>query len=137
MPRAARSRYRLRARGSFRLLPWHPPTWPLALSASALFFFNDTATTEIYTLSLHDALPISSPERRLPTSPSPPAIPARLGLVQWPRGRAARSASASLLHTLALQPLRRPSSPLPRAARSWCRLPARGSFPLLPWHPPT
>src|SRR6266702_8780055 len=28
---------------------------------SCLFFFNDTATTEIYTLSLHDALPISSP----------------------------------------------------------------------------
>src|SRR2546422_7107072 len=25
---------------------------------NALFFFNDTATTEIYTLSLHDALPI-------------------------------------------------------------------------------
>src|SRR5260370_25279970 len=30
-----------------------------------LFFFNDTATTEIYTLSLHDALPISRwPPRR-------------------------------------------------------------------------
>src|SRR2546427_8024545 len=28
-----------------------------------LFFFNDTATTEIYTLSLHDALPISVPDR--------------------------------------------------------------------------
>src|SRR2546429_6686601 len=28
------------------------------------FFFNDTATTEIYTLSLHDALPISRAERR-------------------------------------------------------------------------
>src|SRR3712207_8639598 len=27
------------------------------------FFFNDTATTEIYTLSLHDALPISRPRR--------------------------------------------------------------------------
>src|SRR5256885_6970606 len=27
------------------------------------FFFNDTATTEIYTLSLHDALPISRPHR--------------------------------------------------------------------------
>src|SRR3989338_8090542 len=27
-----------------------------------LFFFNDTATTEIYTLSLHDALPISRME---------------------------------------------------------------------------
>src|SRR3712207_9580592 len=31
------------------------------------FFFNDTATTEIYTLSLHDALPISE---TLPTSQS-------------------------------------------------------------------
>src|SRR2546429_7189207 len=29
------------------------------LSLTLLFFFNDTATTEIYTLSLHDALPIS------------------------------------------------------------------------------
>src|SRR2546429_10016275 len=28
---------------------------------SGFFFFNDTATTEIYTLSLHDALPISLP----------------------------------------------------------------------------
>src|SRR2546425_8192554 len=28
--------------------------------AHRFFFFNDTATTEIYTLSLHDALPISS-----------------------------------------------------------------------------
>src|SRR5260370_19087576 len=28
------------------------------------FFFNDTATTEIYTLSLHDALPISAVEWR-------------------------------------------------------------------------
>src|SRR5256885_7255229 len=31
------------------------------LNSSIFFFFNDTATTEIYTLSLHDALPISSP----------------------------------------------------------------------------
>src|SRR2546422_1922635 len=30
------------------------------------FFFNDTATTEIYTLSLHDALPISTPRPPLP-----------------------------------------------------------------------
>src|SRR6266576_4303125 len=29
--------------------------------AEFFFFFNDTATTEIYTLSLHDALPISLP----------------------------------------------------------------------------
>ena len=32
----------------------------------ASFFFNDTATTEIYTLSLHDALPILIPNRRAP-----------------------------------------------------------------------
>src|SRR6267143_6697045 len=30
------------------------------LSTMIFFFFNDTATTEIYTLSLHDALPISA-----------------------------------------------------------------------------
>src|SRR2546425_9265361 len=29
------------------------------------FFFNDTATTEIYTLSLHDALPICAGPRRI------------------------------------------------------------------------
>src|ERR1044072_9766859 len=32
------------------------------------FFFNDTATTEIYTLSLHDALPISTPASRISSS---------------------------------------------------------------------
>src|SRR5260370_36002882 len=36
----------------------------------SFFFFNDTATTEIYTLSLHDALPIS-PSRWM--GPAPPA----------------------------------------------------------------
>src|SRR5258706_15693950 len=34
------------------------------------FFFNDTATTEIYTLSLHDALPISE-QRRAAVEPAP------------------------------------------------------------------
>src|SRR2546430_12362968 len=29
------------------------------IASPTVFFFNDTATTEIYTLSLHDALPIS------------------------------------------------------------------------------
>ena len=33
--------------------------------ASVSFFFNDTATTEIYTLSLHDALPISKIARKV------------------------------------------------------------------------
>ena len=33
------------------------------------FFFNDTATTEIYTLSLHDALPISEPQGMITEPP--------------------------------------------------------------------
>src|SRR5258708_26854188 len=40
---------------------------------SFFFFFNDTATTEIYTLSLHDALPISI-ENRLQDRLSHPGI---------------------------------------------------------------
>src|SRR5438034_9775319 len=38
-------------------------SWFIAcfLISFSFFFFNDTATTEIYTLSLHDALPISDP----------------------------------------------------------------------------
>src|SRR5215207_11363371 len=39
-------------------------------SSVFLFFFNDTATTEIYTLSLHDALPI--PRRRAWRHSAPP-----------------------------------------------------------------
>src|SRR2546430_14666564 len=38
--------------------------WIRWTEISNFFFFNDTATTEIYTLSLHDALPISrEPDR--------------------------------------------------------------------------
>src|SRR5258708_34568965 len=36
---------------------------PLMSRPSFYFFFNDTATTEIYTLSLHDALPICKEAR--------------------------------------------------------------------------
>src|SRR2546429_7760837 len=48
-------------------------TPPLSLF---FFFFNDTATTEIYTLSLHDALPISSCAASLAPRTGP-ALPAR------------------------------------------------------------
>src|SRR2546430_14404017 len=45
-----------------------PVFYPYVISETTLtscfFFFNDTATTEIYTLSLHDALPISSRRSR-------------------------------------------------------------------------
>src|SRR6266705_6580773 len=39
------------------------------------FFFNDTATTEIYTLSLHDALPISPGPLRPRLDPKTPRLP--------------------------------------------------------------
>src|SRR5437016_13812953 len=66
------------------------------------FFFNDTATTEIYTLSLHDALPISSRFTRITdrtrscAARSPCTCP-------WPRpaGRGRRSEE----HTSELQSL--------------------------------
>src|SRR3712207_8181835 len=52
-----------------------------ALDMIIFFFFNDTATTEIYTLSLHDALPISR---------SPPAnISAAASMWRWSPTRAA------------------------------------------------
>src|ERR1035441_11006675 len=37
-----------------------PAVWDSVRLVLYLFFFNDTPTTEIYTLSLHDALPICS-----------------------------------------------------------------------------
>src|SRR3712207_7071764 len=43
------------------------------------FFFNDTATTEIYTLSLHDALPIL--EVRVPTAEAMRALGEAIGRV--------------------------------------------------------
>src|SRR3989449_8657209 len=42
----------------------------LIFTSFFFFFFNDTATTEIYTLSLHDALPIWGPHMSLPPFPS-------------------------------------------------------------------
>src|SRR5437016_13203217 len=41
---------------------------PLYFFCSSFFFFNDTATTEIYTLSLHDALPIWTSSGAFPSS---------------------------------------------------------------------
>src|SRR2546430_12575466 len=52
------------------------------------FFFNDTATTEIYTLSLHDALPIYSMVRdavALGTSPEDALVMASLNPATWHR----------------------------------------------------
>src|SRR5438132_5934102 len=67
----------------------------MPFSTLTFFFFNDTATTEIYTLSLHDALPISSTCGRIPTR----------------RCRGSRSA---------IRKTRRSSSSAPRRCTSGC-----------------
>src|SRR5256886_17684752 len=46
------------------------------------FFFNDTATTEIYTLSLHDALPIYDPQLLIHTSWTPDVPGVTINLYQ-------------------------------------------------------
>src|SRR2546422_5387479 len=65
---------------------------------SHFFFFNDTATTEIYTLSLHDALPILLPARlRVPgREPERQHPPERVVIEQ-------RQAQRSEEHTSELQ----------------------------------
>src|SRR6266542_4741359 len=55
-----------------------------ALSWCYFFFFYDTATTEIYTLSLHDALPISGP---MPSGTAASASTASSGRGWAPRDR--------------------------------------------------
>src|SRR3712207_8504171 len=68
----------------------------------SFFFFNDTATTEIYTLSLHDALPI------------------------WPRGRARRRGDGpQAVLRLVLSVLPRPRS-LPATRHDRARTTALG-----------
>src|ERR1035441_5599696 len=52
------ARFRLEDNAWCDVPPPTPPPHAVVLSF-VFFFFNDTATTEIYTLSLHDALPIS------------------------------------------------------------------------------
>src|SRR3712207_8667436 len=49
------------------------------------FFFNDTATTEIYTLSLHDALPIFSARLFLPNTKNLPLYLPALRLIHHTR----------------------------------------------------
>src|SRR3712207_7142607 len=81
-----------------------------ALIVYFVFFFNDTATTEIYTLSLHDALPIS-PRYGVPSpSPrscrSPPGRRSRCrhrslwagGALSTPRGRDRKSTRLNSSH---------------------------------------
>src|SRR4029077_21298150 len=63
--------------------------WYIYSVSRCFFFFNDTATTEIYTLSLHDALPISR------SGDTSAWVPSGSGSLKW--------ASRSEEHTSELQ----------------------------------
>src|SRR2546430_10663332 len=101
-------------------------------SESVFFFFNDTATTEIYTLSLHDALPISGRARvraRAPRAPGRPVGRSDRARAVLACGRAARSEE----HTSELQSqsnlvcrllLEKKNNRRHRLAHSRCRRPA-------------
>src|SRR5439155_19937077 len=69
---------------------------PTLLSLSLSFFFNDPPTTEIYTLSLHDALPIC---RIMPTSwlSSLSSTPIRVAAISTSVASSAWSAPATIL----------------------------------------
>src|SRR5258705_4328465 len=81
------------------------------LKAYVFFFFNDTATTEIYTLSLHDALPISPQLCADRTRPAAVDVRGQVdGGVRDPTGGVAASGDPELPrseeHTSELQSLR-------------------------------
>src|SRR5256885_12044880 len=73
------------------------------------FFFNDTATTEIYTLSLHDALPILRGRR--------------YGDRDAARGDGAREGTALILQRVRVQPTgaRWPTFQASHSVTSWAR----------------
>src|SRR2546425_5063375 len=84
-------------------------------SLISFFFFNDTATTEIYTLSLHDALPISSTTPRRTSrarscrpemaSPAPTYERSRTSSTRCPSSVRSAARSRSEEHTSELQSL--------------------------------
>src|SRR5258708_35853396 len=76
------------------VLIWRSPLY-------VFFFFNDTATTEIYTLSLHDALPIS--QNPITFSCWRGILPAKLWNNNMPIRRVAGNSLRSEEHTSELQ----------------------------------
>src|SRR2546421_13103161 len=60
----------------------------------SFFFFNDTATTEIYTLSLHDALPISKATKQAPSNTK--VIHLRSSASIWPERKRSEEHTSEL-----------------------------------------
>src|SRR2546425_7677984 len=100
------------------------------------FFFNDTATTEIYTLSLHDALPISRRRVRRAAGSAPPRPSASRGPCRPPRSGRRRPAAPtprrSEEHTSELQSLAYLVCRLLLEKKKERRRPARRLSPRLP-----
>src|SRR6266481_4154318 len=87
------------------------------------FFFNDTATTEIYTLSLHDALPISYRRAAAMTVLVEPFASvyddrSRLGVI-LARGRSGFEGYAADDHSLGLFPSPRKAAAAITTTRPW------------------
>src|SRR5438445_12188906 len=73
----------------------------LLVILSIFFFFNDTATTEIYTLSLHDALPIY-PDEAVPSFVSGAMAKAGKGLLEGTLQAGTSAVSDKLLDLVGL-----------------------------------
>src|SRR2546426_461704 len=89
----------------------HPPR----LWRDLFFFFNDTATTEIYTLSLHAALPIPPTVAAIPANTQNAntifiVTPARITIVRFHTGCRSKARAGSM-GTLAFPPSRLPATP--------------------------
>src|ERR1035437_2535577 len=102
---------------------------PSMLSCMFFFFFNDTATTEIYTLSLHDALPICS--RQIIRSPRVllthlPAYACRIYVTAF---RARTGLCVSWPAYPAVPPLSASCSSGQRFAYSFLQIPSRDGHP--------
>ena len=106
---------------------------PFVFVLFVFFFFNDTATTEIYTLSLHDALPIWVPSgvcseryQTLRVVPNPPGEPFRdvFGKISKFEGRAKPPGElpGGVLGRLSTKRTRHPWEPLRRRDRKSTRL---------------
>src|SRR6478735_3292507 len=91
--------------------------------AALFFFFHDTATTEIYTLSLHDALPISLPadRRRVRRRPRRLEPPRRRGHDRYRDRKSTRLNSSHLVISYAvfcLKKKKKKQSPLSHASKT-------------------
>src|SRR5260221_12954593 len=104
--------------GRLRTVFFYWGTYLAVFLICSIFFFNDTATTEIYTLSLHDALPISMVRVPFPVQPLNLFPPREIGyqagctypsLGHTPRIRTRHHTHQCppIVHTMAVREIRR------------------------------